>query len=221
MQKVAGERYVYKFVCDPDALFQMALAENHRTALKMEATSIAASTATAAANETNEYPGFDTGASNARCSRHQYSDMLNQVYTSHLHAQLNQQPPQPQSQQQNHGHNPKNSQLYHSHHGQGFEDYSHLHHFDPLTAAAAAVAVHHHGKAEKSVNNNNVIQGKPFLTLFGPILGHFFNPFWTLFGPFLDHFGAIFGPFLDHFCTTLEQYLSHFWTIFGPFLNPF
>lgn len=24
MQKVAGERYVYKFVCDPDALFNMA-----------------------------------------------------------------------------------------------------------------------------------------------------------------------------------------------------
>ena len=24
-----------------------------------------------------------------RCHRHQYSDMLNQVYTSHLHAQLN------------------------------------------------------------------------------------------------------------------------------------
>lgn len=24
MQKVAGERYVYKFVCDPEALFNMA-----------------------------------------------------------------------------------------------------------------------------------------------------------------------------------------------------
>ena len=31
-------RYVYKFVCDPEALFQMALAENHRAALKLEAT---------------------------------------------------------------------------------------------------------------------------------------------------------------------------------------
>ena len=41
---ILGERYVYKFVCDPDALFQMALAENHRTALKMEATCIAAAT---------------------------------------------------------------------------------------------------------------------------------------------------------------------------------
>ena len=28
---------MYKFVCDPEALFQMALAENHRNALKLEA----------------------------------------------------------------------------------------------------------------------------------------------------------------------------------------
>ena len=33
---------MYKFVCDPDALFQMALAENHRNALKMEAAAVAA-----------------------------------------------------------------------------------------------------------------------------------------------------------------------------------
>ena len=39
---LTGERYVYKFVCDPDALFQMALAENHRNALKMEAAAVAA-----------------------------------------------------------------------------------------------------------------------------------------------------------------------------------
>ena len=30
MQKVAGERYVYKFVCDPEALFTMAFPDNHR-----------------------------------------------------------------------------------------------------------------------------------------------------------------------------------------------
>uniref|UniRef100_A0A8C6V6L8 ETS variant transcription factor 5b n=1 Tax=Neogobius melanostomus TaxID=47308 RepID=A0A8C6V6L8_9GOBI len=30
MQKVAGERYVYKFVCNPDALFSMAFPENPR-----------------------------------------------------------------------------------------------------------------------------------------------------------------------------------------------
>ena len=80
MQKVAGERYVYKFVCDPDALFQMALAENHRTALKMEANCIAA----VSANSPTEPPEYNDIN---RC-RHQYSDMLNQVYTSHLHAQL-------------------------------------------------------------------------------------------------------------------------------------
>ena len=33
---------MYKFVCDPDALFQMALAENHRNALKMEAAAVSA-----------------------------------------------------------------------------------------------------------------------------------------------------------------------------------
>uniref|UniRef100_A0A8C4Q365 ETS domain-containing protein n=1 Tax=Eptatretus burgeri TaxID=7764 RepID=A0A8C4Q365_EPTBU len=30
LQKVAGERYVYKFVCDPEALFTMAFPEGHR-----------------------------------------------------------------------------------------------------------------------------------------------------------------------------------------------
>ncbi|XP_038273190.1 ETS translocation variant 5 isoform X6 [Dermochelys coriacea] len=36
MQKVAGERYVYKFVCDPDALFSMAYPDNQRPFLKAE-----------------------------------------------------------------------------------------------------------------------------------------------------------------------------------------
>ncbi|RXM36570.1 ETS translocation variant 5 [Acipenser ruthenus] len=34
MQKVAGERYVYKFVCDPEALFTMAFPDNQRPSLK-------------------------------------------------------------------------------------------------------------------------------------------------------------------------------------------
>ncbi|NWI61952.1 ETV5 protein, partial [Todus mexicanus] len=34
--QVAGERYVYKFVCDPDALFSMAYPDNHRPFLKTE-----------------------------------------------------------------------------------------------------------------------------------------------------------------------------------------
>ncbi|XP_028663361.1 ETS translocation variant 5a [Erpetoichthys calabaricus] len=34
MQKVAGERYVYKFVCDPEALFSMAFPDNQRPCLK-------------------------------------------------------------------------------------------------------------------------------------------------------------------------------------------
>ncbi|XP_006813102.1 ets-related protein isoform X1 [Saccoglossus kowalevskii] len=38
MQKVAGERYVYKFVCDPEALFTMAFPDNARPVLKTEHT---------------------------------------------------------------------------------------------------------------------------------------------------------------------------------------
>ncbi|XP_056449852.1 ETS translocation variant 5-like [Gadus chalcogrammus] len=37
MQKVAGERYVYKFVCNPEALFSMAFPDNQRPSLKGEA----------------------------------------------------------------------------------------------------------------------------------------------------------------------------------------
>lgn len=33
---MAGERYVYKFVCDPDALFSMAFPDNQRPFLKAE-----------------------------------------------------------------------------------------------------------------------------------------------------------------------------------------
>ncbi|XP_063259984.1 ETS translocation variant 4 isoform X2 [Prinia subflava] len=36
MQKVAGERYVYKFVCEPEALFSMAFPEQPRPALAAE-----------------------------------------------------------------------------------------------------------------------------------------------------------------------------------------
>lgn len=34
--QVAGERYVYKFVCDPDALFSMAFPDNQRPSLKVD-----------------------------------------------------------------------------------------------------------------------------------------------------------------------------------------
>ena len=36
MQKVAGERYVYKFVCDPEALFTMAFPDHQRPVLKTD-----------------------------------------------------------------------------------------------------------------------------------------------------------------------------------------
>ncbi len=34
--QVAGERYVYKFVCDPEALFSMAFPDNQRPNLKAD-----------------------------------------------------------------------------------------------------------------------------------------------------------------------------------------
>lgn len=34
--KVAGERYVYKFVCDPEALFSMAFPDNQRPSIKAD-----------------------------------------------------------------------------------------------------------------------------------------------------------------------------------------
>lgn len=33
---MAGERYVYKFVCDPEALFSMAFPDNQRPVLKTD-----------------------------------------------------------------------------------------------------------------------------------------------------------------------------------------
>jgi len=36
MQKVAGERYVYRFACDPDALFNMAFPDNRIPVLKSD-----------------------------------------------------------------------------------------------------------------------------------------------------------------------------------------
>ncbi|TFJ95703.1 ribulose-phosphate 3-epimerase [Platysternon megacephalum] len=34
--QVAGERYVYKFVCEPEALFSLAFPDNQRPTLKAE-----------------------------------------------------------------------------------------------------------------------------------------------------------------------------------------
>lgn len=37
---MAGERYVYKFVCDPEALFSMAFPDNQRPNLKVDPDSL-------------------------------------------------------------------------------------------------------------------------------------------------------------------------------------
>ncbi|XP_068612622.1 ETS translocation variant 5-like [Brachionichthys hirsutus] len=42
MQKVAGERYVYKFVCNPEALFSMAFPDKQRRTLKVDPDAILA-----------------------------------------------------------------------------------------------------------------------------------------------------------------------------------
>lgn len=44
MQKVAGERYVYKFVCDPEALFSMAYGGGERPTKETSPDAIKAST---------------------------------------------------------------------------------------------------------------------------------------------------------------------------------
>ena len=42
MQKVAGERYVYRFACDPDALFTMAFPDNRIPVLKSDCEPVSA-----------------------------------------------------------------------------------------------------------------------------------------------------------------------------------
>lgn len=160
----------------------MALAENHRTALKMEANCIAAAaavspgsstsgTSAASTSETNEYAGFSTAATSEsagnRCGRshHQYSDMLNQVYTSHLHAQLsNHHHHSSHHQAQPHGpHHPGQHQKMYHHGHQSFDDYGHLHQFDPGMAASLgfhSTASTASAKSEKQTNNNTIADDK-------------------------------------------------------------
>uniref|UniRef100_A0A8C5DHX2 ETS variant transcription factor 1 n=1 Tax=Gouania willdenowi TaxID=441366 RepID=A0A8C5DHX2_GOUWI len=72
MQKVAGERYVYKFVCDPEALFSMAFPDNQRPVLKTDSER--------QINEEDTVPlsHFDEGAAFAQeggyCQPHAYSE---------------------------------------------------------------------------------------------------------------------------------------------------
>jgi len=48
MQKVAGERYVYRFACDPDALFTMAFPDNRIPVLKSDQANLGSKTDDAA-----------------------------------------------------------------------------------------------------------------------------------------------------------------------------
>ena len=80
----------------------MALAENHRNALKAEAASVLKASNPGENSSINHEAAESAGNPHASTgdpyhphhhhqrSRHQYSDMLNQVYTSHLTAQLQQ-----------------------------------------------------------------------------------------------------------------------------------
>ena len=72
---------MYKFVCDPDALFQMALAENHRNALKAEAASVlkSASSGAGQGHGGGHGHGGHQGHGQRQSRQHEYSDMLNQA----------------------------------------------------------------------------------------------------------------------------------------------
>ena len=63
MQKVAGERYVYKFVCDPDALFTMAFPDNQRPVLKTESSAVSSANLAGKSSSTSDYYGQNGGSS--------------------------------------------------------------------------------------------------------------------------------------------------------------
>ncbi|XP_005994347.1 ETS translocation variant 5 [Latimeria chalumnae] len=77
MQKVAGERYVYKFVCDPEALFSMAFPDNQRPFLKCEPDPLAA-TGSSGEEETLPLAHYEDAAPYLldldHCSNFQYTE---------------------------------------------------------------------------------------------------------------------------------------------------
>ena len=96
----------------------MALAENHRTALRMEASTIAAAAGNSAEVTNGDYAhhGLASSDHGNRC-RHQYSDMLDQVYTSHMHAKFQLQQQQQQQQQHHHQQLQQQHKMFAQHQG--------------------------------------------------------------------------------------------------------
>ena len=75
MQKVAGERYVYKFVCNPEALFQVAAgADHHRNS--------GAGHGSGGGSGQCSRPGSDQGSGNSGGGA-QFCHVLNTVYPGH------------------------------------------------------------------------------------------------------------------------------------------
>ena len=78
-------------MCDPEALFQMALAENHRNALKLEAAAAYPPVAGGTSTTNTSYPREAAAAADHQYDRargHEYTDIMSQVYTNHLQAHL-------------------------------------------------------------------------------------------------------------------------------------
>ncbi|XP_065157355.1 ETS translocation variant 1-like [Atheta coriaria] len=70
MQKVAGERYVYKFVCDPDALFNMAYGTHH--------SDVSTSRVHHSTHHHHHYSARSDSATKTESTHHlPYTDMLN------------------------------------------------------------------------------------------------------------------------------------------------
>lgn len=78
MQKVAGERYVYKFVCDPEALFNMAYGAGGSSSLPGEVQSgVRGQTMSGKVSSTNEVHDLGKHATNTG-----YGDAVLAMYSN-------------------------------------------------------------------------------------------------------------------------------------------
>jgi len=76
MQKVAGERYVYKFVCDPEALFNMAYGTGASSGIGSDVSSAMRGHAVSGKGTSNEVPDL------MKHSATGYSDAVFAMYSN-------------------------------------------------------------------------------------------------------------------------------------------
>ena len=119
MQKVAGERYVYKFVCNPEALFTMAFPDNQRPVLKTEAAGNANKSEyyeqPLALTTSSNSPGSGTHPPTPPTPHHLLMDIpQGQMLAPHLHHPHHPHPhPHPAMA---HTHSPPQAHMHHHHH---------------------------------------------------------------------------------------------------------